>query len=235
MKKISKDNKGVSILLVIIVVAIVAVAAVGAYFILAGDNDNNDNKSNETTVTVNFFVSGIINTGETIDIYIDGEKVKTISGVSGVLTNSPSGSEQYKFTGESKEVTVSAKLMKSNGTDVIQTTSTKVTVSSGTASYNANIVFNYTDLKITVSATLATDATLKVYVGTYLAATLEYISPNVMDFPVINVGKIALSDDQTTVTVRVVAIDSNDFEKNFDPVTKAIVVNGTTNVSVTVS
>jgi len=244
MKKISSNDKGIATMfLVIIVVVVIAVAAVGAYFVLAGDDDNNnssndnsnDNSKNETTVAVNFSVSVIINTGETIDIYIDDVKVKTISGVSGALTNSPFGSEQYKFTGTSKEITVSAKLMRSNGTDVVQTTSMKIMVTSETASYDANIVFSYTDLKITVGASLAADATLKVYVGSnYLAATLDYISPGPTSYPVIDVGKIALSDDQNTVTVRIVAIDSNDFEKT-ETVTKDIVKNGTTNVSIAIS
>jgi len=236
MKKISNNDKGIAtIFLVIIVVAVIAVAAVGAYFVLAGENDSNDDNKNETTVAVNFFVSGIINTGETIDIYIDDVKVKTVSGVSGALTNSSFGSEQYKFTGISKEITVSAKLMRSNGTDVVQTTSMKITVMSGTASYNANIVFSYTDLKITVGASLAADATLKVYVGSnYLAATLDYISPGITNYPVIDVGKIALSDNQNTITVRVIATDSNNFEKT-ETVTKDVVKNGTTNVSIAIS
>jgi hypothetical protein len=236
MKKISSNDKGIAtIFLVIIVVAVIAVAAVGAYFVLAGDDDNNDSNKNETTVTVNFYVSGIISTGETIDIFIDDVKVKTLSGISGALTNSLSGSEQYKFSGTSKEITVSAKLMRSNGTDVVQTTSTKITVMSGTASCDANIVFSYTDLKITVGASLAADATLKVYVGSnYLAATLDYISPGPTNYPVIDVGKIALSDNQNTITVRVIATDSNNFEKT-ETVTKDVVKNGTTNVSIAIS
>jgi len=239
MKKISSNDKGIAkMFLVIIVVAVIAVAAVGAYFVLASDNDDKDNNKNETTVTIDFLVSGIVHTGEKVDIYIDDAKVKTISGVSGVLTNSPSGSEQYKFSGISKEITVTAKLVNSSGTDTIQTTSTKITVLSGTPSYTANIEFTYTDLKITVGADLASNATLEVYVNKdYLAATLDYVSPGLVTFPVIDVGKVALSDGDKTVTVWIKAIDiSTGFEKpGLVPVTKDVVVNGVTNVAIVAS
>ena len=221
MKKISKDNKGISMLLVIIVVVIVAVAAAGAVFILTGDDKNNNEEAK--TFTITHKVTGQINSGSAVFIYLNDQQIDERRNISGDFTIE--ADKIYNLADWPGNVTLRAEMVNSSGT-VIQTVKKDLTVSATNNSHDVSLAFYNTKIDVSVSVEFPNDATITVSLGDNVLGTFNYnTSPNERTFTVDNYTIIPY-DSTPTITIKAVATFQGGYEKPVS-VTKNVIKNGT--------
>jgi hypothetical protein len=223
MKKISTDNRGISMLLVIIVIAIVAVAAVGVYFVLGNDDGGEDNKEESGSFTIKYNISGQMNSEQSVFVYLDDEQIDELKNTSGSF--SIRATTPFNFADWGDDVTLSAVMKDANG-NTIQTVKRDLAVSAENNSHDVSLSFYYTTISVAVLVQLQNDATITISVGGTMLGTYEYYtSPDEETFGVPSYTLIPY-DAYPTLTITAKATLPGGYDKTVTQ-TKNVVKNGT--------
>jgi len=227
MKKtlISKNNAGISKLLIIVVIAVVIIAAIGAvtYFFVK-----------ENTAEIGYSVNGIVVDDSDVFVYFNDEEIQKYE-VEALHEFTLSGIYLYGISkNETRDITLFSKVVDKDG-HIVQTLSETISVT-GKGKYQIDLVFPSTTLNTQLTVDLTSDVIVTVSLlggksfGTYevAAGSEEVFKGSIIVIP---------QDGVTNVLIKV-AVDFSDgnikyTEKNvnlvyYDTVEVALLVDSST-------
>jgi len=219
MKKatMNENNNGVSKILIVVVIAVVLIAVAGAGLYLLG-------KSN--SAEIDFKVEGVVVNDSDILIYINDDEISK-QDVKGQQKFTLTVTALYGISkDETKDITVSSKVMEKNGT-VVQTVSKVITVK-GNEKYHVDLVFPYTTVESEITVELTSDATVTVSAGGAVLGTHEVVANEREVFE--DRMMLTIPEGSTAISAKVTVKFSDGSTKEIEKAVN-VVIGGTTEIT----